>query len=277
MIKVKPFLKWVGGKNQLLSRFEKLYPVKYGNYFEPFVGGGAVYFSINPQKAYLNDNNKTLIATYKYIKNDLNKIIPELKKLQKNYYKKDEVEREDFYYKIRSKFNDFHKESLKKSACLIFLNKTCYNGMYRENSKGHFNVPFGRYENPKIINEENLIAVSELLKNTNLTSVDFKKSVKRAKRGDFVYFDPPYHPINSTSNFTKYSEKDFLEKEQIRLKKTFDDLSKKGVLVMLSNSNTNFISKLYKDYKRIVVTANRMVNCKSDGKGKIKELVILNY
>lgn len=277
MIDAKPFLKWVGGKTQLLSQLKELYPPKYNNYFEPFLGGGAVFFDTNPPRTHLNDSNKTLVFAYKYIKNNPQKLISKLTKLQDAYYKKDEVAREDFYYAIRGRFNELSDEKLEKSAYLIFLNKTCYNGMYRENSKGHFNVPFGRYKNPKILNEENLLAISRVLKNVTLTSLDFEGAIKKAKKGDFVYFDPPYYPLNSTSSFTRYSEKDFLKKEQIKLKKVFTELDKRGVFVMLSNSYTNFIHKLYKDYKQKIVIANRMINCKANGRGKIKELIILNY
>ena len=277
-MKAKPFVKWVGGKAQLLSQFKRFYPQKYNNYFEPFLGGGAVFFEINPsKKAYLNDNNKTLISTYRYIKKEPKKLISKLRKLQNDYYKKGEVEREDFYYIIRDKFNKLPDKSLGKAAYLIFLNKTCYNGMYRENSEGKFNVPFGRYKKPRILDKENLLDLSTMLKNTALASVDFEKAAGRVKKGDFVYLDPPYYPLSKTASFTNYSENGFLDSEQVRLKKTFASLDKKGAFVMLSNSYTDFIRNLYRNYKQIVVTANRAVNCKADGRGRIKELVILNY
>ncbi|MBA7640705.1 Modification methylase DpnIIA [subsurface metagenome] len=276
-IKARPFVKWVGGKKQLLPKFERLYSPKYNNYFEPFIGGGAVFLYLTPPKAYLNDVNKALIWAYKNIKKNPTGIINLLKALQKDYYKKSGRERENFYYSVREEYNNLSDASLKKSARLIFLNKTCYNGMYRENSEGKFNVPFGRYKRPRILDEENLLALSATLKNTTLTSMDFEKAVEKAKRGDFVYFDPPYYPLSKTASFTSYSENGFLEKEQIRLKKTFANLDRKGVFVMLSNSYTNFIRNLYKDYKQIVVTANRAINCKAEGRGKIRELVILNY
>ena len=277
MYRPKPFVKWVGGKTQLLLEFKKLYPKHYGSYFESFLGSGAVFFNIRPKEAFLNDANRILISTYKYIKRGPDKLISQLSKLQDDYYKMDEVEREEFYYMIRNKFNNLPDKSLKKSACLIFLNKTCYNGMYRENSKGKFNVPFGKYKKPKILNEDNLLAVSALLENVKLDDVDFEKAVKKAKKGDFVYFDPPYYPLSSTSNFTGYSGNNFSESEQKRLKKIFADLDKRGCFVMLSNSYTNFIRDLYKEYKQIAVMANRAINCKATGRGKIKELVILNY
>jgi len=277
MSKAKPFLKWVGGKTQLLSQFEKFYPPKYNNYFEPFLGGGAVFFNLTPKKAYLNDINKTLIGTYKNIKKKPRGIIKLLDILQRDYYKKSKIDRENFYYSIREEYNNLPAEDFKKSAYLIFLNKTCYNGMYRENSEGKFNVPFGRYRKPLILDKENLLAVSKVLKNIALTSVDFEKAVKHARKNDFIYFDPPYHPLSQTSSFTSYSNNGFLENDQIKLKRVFNELNKRGCLVMLSNSYTPFIRNLYKEYKQFIVMANRAINCKAEGRGAIKELVILNY
>lgn len=276
--KAKPFVKWVGGKTQLLGKFKKFYPQKYNNYFELFLGGGAVFFHLSPtKKSYLNDINKALIWTYKNIKRQPKKIINLLADLQKEYYKKGKRERENFYYSKREEYNELADKSLRKSALLIFLNKTCYNGMYRENSKGKFNVPFGRYKKPKILDQGNLLAVSKSLRKVDLNHIDFEKAVEKAKRGDFVYFDPPYYPLSSTSQFTSYSENDFLERDQKRLKKVFSDLDKRKCFVMLSNSYTKFIRNLYKDYKQITVRANRAINCKAAGRGKIKELVITNY
>jgi DNA adenine methylase len=277
MNKAKPFLKWVGGKTQLLSQFNRFYPSKYNNYFEPFLGGGAVFFNLTPKKAFINDVNKALVGTYRNIKRNSKDIIKLLIILQKEYYKKDEIEKENFYYSIREKYNNLPYESIEKSAYLIFLNKTCYNGMYRENSEGKFNVPFGRYKKPPILNKENLLTVAHALKNTILTSLDFEKVVNKAKKGDFIYFDPPYHPLSKTSSFTQYSNTDFLEKEQLRLKKVFSNLNKKGCFVMLSNSYTDFICELYKGHEQFIVMANRSVNCKAKGRGAIKELIILNY
>lgn len=276
-IRAKPFVKWVGGKTQLLSQYENLYPLKYSNYFEPFVGGGAVFFDLTPPKSYLNDINETLILAYKNIKREPKEIINLLEGFQEDYYKKESRERENFYYSIREEYNNLSNRSLKKSAFLIFLNKTCYNGMYRENSQGKFNVPFGRYKRPRILDKENLLAVSTALKNIILTSMDFERAVDKAKKNDFVYFDPPYYPLSSTSNFTSYSETDFLKDEQIRLQKVFASLDKRGCFVMLSNSYTDFIRNLYKGYRQIVVMAGRAISCKGEGRGKIKELVILNY
>lgn len=275
--KARPFLKWVGGKGQLLEQFQELFPEKYNSYFEPFIGGGAVFFSINPKKAIINDINTTLVQTYIYIKDDVEKVIKELKKLEKEFLSKEQEERKEFYYKIREKYNSLPKDDFKRSLYFLFFNKTAFNGVYRENSKGGFNVPMGSYKNPKIVDEDNLRAVSESLKHTSITNASFADVVKKAKAGDFVYFDPPYHPVSTTSSFTSYSKDDFTKEDQIKLRDLFVELDKKGVYVMLSNSYTPFIKEIYSAYKQIPVNASRMINSKADKRGKISEIVIVNY
>jgi DNA adenine methylase len=275
--KAKPFLKWVGGKGQLLEQFQELFPEKYNSYFEPFIGGGAVFFSLNPKKAIINDINTTLVQTYIYIKDDVEKVIIELKKLEKEFLSKEQEERKEFYYKIREKYNSLPKDDFKRSLYFLFFNKTAFNGVYRENSKGGFNVPMGSYKNPKIVDEENLRAVSESLKHTSITNTSFADVVKKAKAGDFVYFDPPYHPVSTTSSFTSYSKDDFTKEDQIKLRDLFVELDKKGIYVMLSNSYTPFIKEIYSAYKQIPVKASRMINSKADKRGKISEIVIVNY
>ena len=275
--KAKPFLKWVGGKGQLLTQFQSLFPKKYNSYFEPFIGGGAVFFSINPQKAHINDINKTLVQTYTHIKNDVEKLIKSLAKLEKEFLAKDTEARKEFYYSIREKYNSLSHEDFKKSLYFLFFNKTAFNGVYRENSKGGFNVPMGSYKNPKIVDEENLREVSKMLSNTKITSGSFVDAVKNAKAGDFVYFDPPYHPLSETSSFTSYSKDSFSKDDQIRLRDLFVELDKRGVYVMLSNSSAPFIQEIYSGYTQIPVYANRMINSKSDKRGKISEVVIINY
>jgi DNA adenine methylase len=275
--KAKPFLKWVGGKGQLLEQFESLLPKKYNTYFEPFIGGGAVFFSINPQKAHINDINETLVNTYSHIKNDIEKLIKSLKKLEKEFISKDTDSRKDFYYSLREKYNSLPADDFKKSLYFLFFNKTAFNGVYRENSKGGFNVPMGSYKNPKIVDEENLRAVSSALSKTKITSGSFYDAVKNAKAGDFVYFDPPYHPLSETSSFTSYSKDSFSKADQIKLRDLFVELDKKGVYVMLSNSSTPFIQEIYSGYTQIPVFANRMINSKADKRGKILEVVIINY
>lgn len=273
---IRPFIKWVGGKHRLLPQLRKLYPLKFNNYFEPFLGGGAVFLDLKPKKAFLNDINKALIASYQHIKKNPNELIKLLNKIQKQYYNESAEGQHNLYYDIRSKYNRLNNGSFEKTAYLIFLNKTGYNGLYRESSTGGYNVPFGKSKKPAILDEDNLLAVADALKKVTLTALSFEKAVASAKKGDFVYFDPPYYPLNATG-FTNYNEKNFLENEQIKLKDTFSNLNKKGCFVMMSNSYTDFIGKLYNGYKKHTVLASRAVNCKAEGRGKIKEYVITNY
>lgn len=277
--KPKPFIKWVGGKRQLLDQFrlmnlyppEKFDPLK-NNYFEPFVGGGAVFFDLMPEKAYLSDLNKELVITYNVIKNNLNLLVKSLRK-HKNT--------KEHFLKIRSKKID-KLTDIEIASRFIYLNRTCFNGLYRVNSKGEFNVPFGQNKNPLICDEKNLEKVSKALQNVEIKNEDYKNVLRYAKKGDFVYFDPPYYPVSKTSSFTAYTKKSFLEKEQIELRDTFVELTKRGCFVMLSNSDTPFINKIYSDIKsrkiRISkVYANRAVNSKASGRGKITEVLITNY
>lgn len=276
-INPKPFLKWVGGKGQLLEQFKSLFPKKYNKYYEPFVGGGAVFFYLKPESGHINDINEVLINTYKIIKTKPHDLIELLRDLEDKFHKTKDENKKEFYYDIREKFNDIKKPNLQKSAYLIFLNKTCFNGMYRENSKGGFNVPFGQYKNPTILNESNILEVSKLLKHIEITNTSFEECLENAEKGDFIYFDPPYYPLNKTSSFTTYSKDNFLEKEQEKLASLFKKLDKKGCYVMLSNSNTEFIEKLYKGYNIKKIHANRMINSVSSKRGKILEIVVRNY
>ncbi|MDD5749877.1 MAG: DNA adenine methylase [Patescibacteria group bacterium] len=276
--KPKPFVKWVGGKRQLLKQFKELGlytpdgfdPLK-STYHEPFVGGGAVFLDLLPKKAILSDLNPELITTYKVIKNDVGKLIKLLKT-----YKYDK----DFYLKIRNK-RIKSLSDIQVAARFIYLNRTCFNGLYRVNSKGEFNVPMGEYNNPLICDEDNLKKISKALKNVKLYHEDYKKVLQRAKKGDFIYFDPPYYPVNKTSSFTNYTAQDFLEKEQEELRDTFLALHKKGCFVMLSNSDTPFINKLYskidKKIKVNKVFAGRNINSDAKKRGKIKEVLVINY
>lgn len=276
----KPFVKWVGGKRQLLQQFRSmnLYPPEGFNpetatYFEPFVGGGAVFFDLKPKKAVLSDMNFELIATYDVIKNDVENLIKKLK------YLKGRVSKE-YFLKIRQK-NIQKLSPLDIAARFIYLNRTCFNGMFRVNSSGQFNVPYGKNANPMICDEDNLRKVSKSLKNIKIFHEDYKKVLDRAKKGDFVYFDPPYYPLNKTSSFTSYTKEAFLEKEQMELSSTFLELHNRGCFVMLSNSNTPFIKELYsnlsKDIKIKKVYATRAINSVGKKRGEIKEVVIINY
>jgi len=275
--KPKPFVKWVGGKRQLLEQFKRLnlYPPigfdkKMGRYFEPFVGGGAVFFDLLPEKAYLSDLNNELVVTYNVIKSDVESLIKSLKK-HKNT--------KDYFLKIRAQKSE-DLTDLQIASRFIYLNRTCFNGLYRVNSKGGFNVPFAGNKNPLICDEENLRKVSKALKNVEIKNQDYKAVLKKAKKGDFIYFDPPYYPVSKTSSFTSYTNKAFLEKEQVELRNTFDELNKKRCFLMLSNSDTPFINKIYSGIKGVRITkvdASRAINSKVSGRGKITEVLITNY
>jgi DNA adenine methylase len=279
----KPFLKWAGGKTQLLPQLLKLIPYNFNNYFEPFIGGGAVFFSLEKEligrKSYINDINASLIGTYQNVQKNTEKLINNINFLEKEYKKRDTEKQKEFYYDIRKKYNDKNLEAnnLQKSAYFLFLNKTGYNGMYRENRKGEFNIPFGKYSNPKICDSEVIKADAKQLQSTIIRNTSFEKAIEEAKAGDLIYFDPPYYPLSKTANFTNYHETGFLENKQHLLKETFKALDKKGCFLMLSNSETAFIKQLYKDYKQIIVQANRMINSKATGRGKTNEIIITNF
>jgi len=273
----KPFVKWVGGKRQLLRQFRlmNLYPPEKfdsqkASYFEPFVGGGAVFFDLFPKKAILSDLNGELIITYNVIKKNIDALI---KSLKKHKYEK------EYFLKIREK--DPKKLSDTEVASrFIYLNRTCFNGMYRVNSNGGFNVPFGKYSNPLICDEQNLRRVSKALRNVEIKCQDYKEVLKEARKGDFVYFDPPYFPVSKTASFTSYTKEAFLEKEQTELRDTFLELNKRGCFVMLSNSDTPFINKIYSGHKGVRITkveAGRAINSKASGRGKITEVLVTNY
>ena len=277
VFKARPFLKWVGGKKQIIPQIKQYIPQNYCRYFEPFLGGGALFFDLAPQKAYINDINKILISSYRNIKHHPYKVIEELESLQKTFNLKNNEERKLYFYETRTVFNKKEDIAFLEIAYFIFLNKTCFNGMYRENSKGQFNVPFGRYKNPKILDKKNILAVSKLLQKTTITNCSFEKVVKDAKDGDFIYFDPPYHPLTVISNFTSYSNGGFNKEDQMKLRDVFITLNKKNCFVMLSNSDTQFIREIYQDFNQKTVLAARKINCKASGRGKINELLIMNY
>ena len=275
--KPKPFVKWVGGKRQLLRQFRELglYPPEDFNpitntYYEPFVGGGAVFFDLLPKNAELSDLNNELVTTYNVIKNNVDELI---KTLQKHIYDK------EYYLEVRAKkIEDL--SDIEVASRFIFLNRTGFNGLYRVNKSGQFNVPFGRYNNPVICDEDNLRRVSDALQDVTITHQDYKNVLKTAKSGDFIYLDPPYYPINATSSFTSYTAEGFLEKEQTELRDTFVKLHKKGCFVMLSNSDTPFINELYSGLDGITInkiTAGRAINSKGSGRGKITEVLVTNY
>jgi len=276
----KPFLKWVGGKGRLLDQLLPYFleaRKDEGKYFEPFFGGGAAFFALAPVTGQINDVNKSLISAYNNVKSNVDSVIEELKLLEQEYLELDTEARKEYFYERRRDYNQEPHETIRKTSLLIFLNKTCFNGLYRENSKGGFNVPHGLHSNPTICDEDNLQATSKALKHVKITNGSFEDAVSDAKKGDFVYFDPPYHPLSVTSSFTSYSVDGFNTDDQIKLKELFDDLTKRGVKVALSNSDSDFINELYKDYKMVKISAARSINSIGTKRGKITELLVLNY
>ncbi len=276
-IKPEPFLKWAGGKGQLLTQFAALFPKNFNCYFEPFLGSGAVFFHLRPHKAILNDVNPSLIAAYRHIQTQPDELIIILYSLRQNYHSQSSQEQERTYYRLRARYNGLPSGSLEKSALLIFLNKTGYNGLYRESKKGGFNVPFGRYDNPSIFDENNLRAVSQELQNVTLLNTGFKEAVTTAQEGDFIYFDPPYVPLSKTASFTSYTSQDFSLADQLTLAGTLNEVTARGVLFMLSNAATDTARDLYKNFNQHEVMASRAINSNPNSRGKIAELVVTNY
>lgn len=270
---VAPVLKWVGGKRQLIPEITKLLPKKITKYYEPFLGGGALLFHIQPEKAVINDLNEELINCYNIIKKEPIKLIKSLKKHKNN---------SEYFYKIREldRTNKYtNLTNVEKASRIIYLNKTCFNGLFRVNSSGEFNSPFGKYKNPKIVDEITIKAMSDYFNNNHIEihSTDYKKALKGIRKGNFVYFDPPYDPVSDSSNFTGYTKSGFSKQEQIELKKLCDQLNKKGVKFLLSNSATDFIKDLYKEYYIKIVSAKRNINSNKNARGNIEEVLIRNY
>jgi DNA adenine methylase len=295
----KPFLKWAGGKTQLLEQIARYFPpdLKKGNiqrYVEPFVGSGAVLFYIlqnyQVKKFFISDTNEELILTYVTVKECVDELIASLTQLQQKYHRLNFEDQKKFFYNIRSEFNhnrlitDFTKPNIKRSSQLIFLNRTCFNGLFRVNSKGAFNVPFGSYKNPKICFSKNLRTVSTLLKNVEIMHGDFTICEPYINKHSFVYFDPPYRPISQTASFTSYQQLVFNDDSQIRLANFFRKLDLTGAKLMLSNSDPHnynqkdiFFQTIYEGFQIHKVFAKRMINCNGNNRGKITELLITNY
>lgn len=266
-----PIVKWVGGKRQLMFELLKNMPKSYNRYFEPFIGGGALFFELQPSNAYISDMNEELINLYNVVKNDVYELIEELKK--------HEISKE-YFMNIRNidRTKNYKKWSnIQKASRFIYLNRTCFNGMYRVNSKGEFNVPFGNYKNPRIIDERNLINCSNLLQKTEIRNTDFSEILNYVQNGDFVYFDPPYVPLNETSSFTSYTKDGFDIDMQFKLREVCDELDSRGVKFMLSNSDTKFVNELYENYNIKKVFASRQINANPNGRGKITEVLVKNY
>jgi DNA adenine methylase len=278
-LRAAPFVKWAGGKSQLLEQFQPFFPAQFNKYVEPFVGGGAIFFHLYNQNriangVILNDLNRELMTCYEVIRDQVDKLIEELRRHEAHKTQK------SYFYEIRGWDRQpgiKERSPVERAARTVFLNRTCYNGLYRVNSRGQFNVPFGSYKNPLICDEDNLRAVSQALQGVELRSDDFERCVEWAGPGDFVYLDPPYHPLSETASFTSYTKDDFGEADQTRLAAIFRQLDEMGCRVMLSNSYTSLIKELYIAYRQEVVTATRAINCRGEGRGGIPELVILNY
>ncbi|MDX1616254.1 MAG: DNA adenine methylase [Candidatus Promineifilaceae bacterium] len=265
-----PFLKWAGGKTQLLKQYAPHFPDReaIGRYYEPFIGSGAVFFHLQPSAAVLADMNAKLIEVYRVVQQDVEGLIEALQ-IHRN--------EKDYFYAVRAQ-DPATLSPVERAARLIFLNKTCYNGLYRENQQGEFNVPFGRYKNPTICDVERLRNASQALTGTELRAGDFAETVAGAGPGDLVYFDPPYVPLNATSNFTSYNRFGFDAHDQRRLAQTFHELAQRGCTVMLSNSSAPLVYELYDDrgYELIEVSARRSINSRADRRGPVKELLIVS-
>ncbi|MDD2360827.1 MAG: DNA adenine methylase [Syntrophaceticus schinkii] len=273
---VVPVVKWVGGKRQIIDEIITYVPDSFSTYYEPFLGGGAVLFELQPKKAVVNDVNEELMNIYEVIKDNVDELIEGLKR---HKIKNDKA----YFYEIRELDRDREQYNLltpvERASRIIYLNKTCYNGLFRVNKSGEFNAPFGNYKNPNIVNETTLRAVSAYFNKAKIrfTCQDFEDALKWSRKGAFVYLDPPYDPVSETASFTGYDKGGFDHNEQIRLKKTCDKLNKKGIKFLLSNSATDFIMDLYQDYKIEVIQAKRAINSKADRRGNVDEVLVMNF
>ncbi len=268
-----PFVKWAGGKGRLLSQLRPLLPpgVARMRHVEPFVGGGALFFSRQPSRALLTDVNPSLIDTYHAIRDDVERVIDALGELAAQHCK-------ERYYDVRERYNRGARITApKRAAMFIYLNKTCFNGLHRVNRRGEFNVPYGSYKNPRILNSEGLRAASRALKAADLRCASFEALLEHAKPGDFVYFDPPYEPVSSTASFTAYSRNGFSREDQSRLAEVYAALDRRGCKLMLSNSDVPFIRTLYRRFRVDMVAAPRAINCNGAKRGKVTEVVVRNY
>ena len=276
MLKGKPFVKWAGGKRQIIDKLKKYAPVDFDTYFEPFVGGGAFLFELSPKKAVINDSNQELMNIYEVLCDE-----DKFKKMCRALNSYEKQHSEEFYYELRNK--DRNKKTFSKlsdytrAARTIYLNKACFNGLYRVNSKNEFNVPFGKKTKVNTYEGDNLITVSNYLtmNDVKILCCDFEEAVSSAKKGDFIYFDPPYD--SDTSTFNSYTEDGFGKDEQKRLAKVFKELDSRGCYVMLSNHNTHLVNELYKGYNIHVIEAKRNINANAKGRGNVEEVIITNY
>ena len=267
----RPFMKWAGGKSQLIPELVQRLPVRFSNYFEPFIGSGALFFTVRPSGAMLSDINRELINVYRIVQDQVEALIKDLKRHRHN---------SRYFYELRSadRKTDFWTWSeIERAGRTIFLNKTCFNGLFRVNSRGEFNVPFGDYKNPTIADEENLRSCAAALRGAELEVQPFDRIRDFVRSGDFVYFDPPYLPLTPTANFTSYHSSGFGFQDHVKLRDLCIDLDKKGVRFMLSNSHTPQVLELFEGFDIDVVYANRAINSKAEGRGKVREVIVRNY
>jgi DNA adenine methylase len=263
-ISPRPFLKWAGGKSQLIQQYIPHFPKEYQTYYEPFLGGGAIFFHLLPRRAVLTDINPSLVNVYECVRDRVEALIEMLQEHERSHCL-------EHYYQTRS---NHVGSNLERAARLIYLNKTCFNGLYRENAKGEFNVPMGKYKNPAVCQIELLRSVSKTLQTVTIGIQPFDEVVNQATPHDFVYFDPPYHPISTTSNFTSYSRYSFTASDQERLRDVFVKLANRGAKVMLSNSDCPFVRELYKDFNIYTISASRAINSNAQKRGKITEVLV---
>ena len=295
--KIRPFVKWAGGKGSLISQLNNFYPYELKNgiierYIEPFVGGGAVLIDIlqkyDVQEAYAFDINIDLINSYNVIKNDVEEIITNLKQMEIEYLQLEQEERKNYFYNKRDEYNSYaleeNEQNVQRAAQFIYLNRTCFNGLYRVNKEGKFNVPVGSYKNPMICDEENLRKLSELIQNVQFQYGDYRRSMEYVTENTFVYFDPPYRPLNVTSGFTSYTKEDFNDDSQRELAAFYRKLNERNAKLMLSNSNPknineedHFFDNIYHGFNIDEIYASRMINANSKGRGKISEILVTNY
>lgn len=295
--KIRPFVKWAGGKGNLIPQLNNFYPYELKNgiierYIEPFVGGGAVLIDIlqkyEIQEVYAFDINIDLINSYNVIKNNVEELITNLKQLETEYLGLGQEERKNYFYNIRDEYNNYelekNEQNVQRAAQFIYLNRTCFNGLYRVNKNGKFNVPVGSYKNPTICDEENLRQLSQLIRNVQFQYGDYSRSIEYVTENTFVYFDPPYRPLNVTSGFTSYTKEDFNDDNQRELATFYRELNERNAKLMLSNSNPKNINKedtffdnIYQGFNINQIQASRMINANSNGRGKISEILVTNY
>lgn len=295
--KIRPFVKWAGGKGSLIPQLNNFYPYELKNgiierYIEPFVGGGAVLIDIlqkyDVQEAYAFDINIDLINSYNVIKNNVEDLITNLKQMETEYLQLEQEERKNYFYNKRDEYNNYtlkeNEQNIQRAAQFIYLNRTCFNGLYRVNKAGKFNVPMGSHKNPTICDEENLRNLSKLIQNVQFQYGDYKRSMEYVTENTFVYFDPPYRPLNVTSGFTSYTKEDFNDENQKELAEFYRELNEQNAKLMLSNSNPkntnkedNFFDNIYQGFNIDEIYASRIINANSKGRGKISEILVTNY